>query len=49
MSVGAAARGIAPANRESPVQVVHGRLVLDTARFFRGHKTQLLITLRKLP
>jgi hypothetical protein len=39
----------APASQtENVVQVVHDRLVLDTARFFRGHKTQLLITLKQL-
>jgi hypothetical protein len=31
------------------VQVVNGRLVVDTARFFRGHRTRLLITLKPLP
>jgi hypothetical protein len=45
---GADAATAAPPAQESAVQVVHGRLVLDTARFFRGHKTQLLITLKPL-
>jgi len=46
--VGAAKPGAAPAGQEGAVRVVNGRLVLDTARFFRGHKTQLLITLKRL-
>jgi hypothetical protein len=31
-----------------PVEVKEGKLYLYTNRFFRGHKTQLLVTLRKL-
>jgi len=44
----AAAPGAAPGGQERAVQVVRGRLVLDTARFFKGHRTQLLITLKPL-
>jgi hypothetical protein len=39
----------APVDPRNAVQVVHGRLVLDTPRFFKGHKTQLLIRLKPLP
>jgi hypothetical protein len=47
-TAGAAAPGAAPTSQESVVHVVHGRLLIDTARFFTGHKTQLLITLKPL-
>ena len=31
-----------------PLTVSRGRLVLNTSQFFRGHRTQLLVTLRRL-
>jgi hypothetical protein len=40
--------GSAPAADGSSVEVKDGRLVLHTHRFFKGHRTQLLLTLRRL-
>jgi len=48
VGAGAGPLPVPPRSPDKTVQVVHGRIVLDTAAFFRGHKTQLLITLKRL-
>jgi hypothetical protein len=40
--------GVAASSPDRLVQVINGVLVVDTARFFQGHKTRLLITLKRL-
>jgi hypothetical protein len=40
--------GVTASSQDSLVRVINGRLMVDTARFFKGHKTQLLITLKRL-
>jgi hypothetical protein len=46
--VGRAGNVAKPAADGPALEVVNDRLVLHTSRFFKGHKTQLLITLRRV-
>jgi hypothetical protein len=40
--------GVEASSPDGLVQVINGVLVVETSRFFKGHKTQLLITLKRL-